>query len=88
MTNIVKKNVKEGYTVLGKATDNATVKAFKKDTGGEFYVYDLYEKGKVIALNRYVFKTNDLERPFTLLSKTEEEILNPPIVIEEPDTET
>lgn len=81
----VDKPVKPGYEVSNEPVSKAEVKAKKTDAGGTFYVYDLFDsKGKCMALNRYVYIDNDLERPFDKLTKAEEDILNPPVV-EEPE---
>jgi len=89
MTNKIKvdkaiKELKREYHVLDKIATKAHVKANKTDAGGNFYVYDLYDAaGKLIALNRYVFKNSD-KQPFDTLTEEEELILNPPYVEPEP----
>ncbi len=81
----VEKKAKTGYTVKGKQANQALIKAKKTDIGGTFLVYDLTDDtGKCLALNRYVYEDNTTERPFAALSIAEEDILNPPIVEEEP----
>ena len=82
----VNKEIKESkrvYKVIDKEATKAHVKANKTDTGGNFYVFDLYSKTRVlIALNRYVMKNSD-KQPFEALTEEEELILNPPV--EEPE---
>lgn len=74
----LEKPVTEGYSILGKPVEKATVKALKTDEGGEYYVYDLYDSnGKLVALNRYVFKSNEGERPFAALSKADDDSIKP-----------
>lgn len=81
------KEIKKKYNVLDKEAKKAEVKANKTDTGGNFYVYDLYDTdGILIALNRYVHKDID-EQPFDSLTPGEESILNPPIIEPEPKME-
>uniref|UniRef100_A0A6M3JJE7 Uncharacterized protein n=1 Tax=viral metagenome TaxID=1070528 RepID=A0A6M3JJE7_9ZZZZ len=80
MANEVGKQVKAGYKVLGEMATITKVKANKTDVGGNFYVYDIYgSNNKLIALNRYVFVENIIEQPFEPLTKSEEDILNPPV---------
>ena len=85
MTNKIKvdkpiKKLKREYHVLDKIAIKAEIKANKTDAGGNFYVFDLYDvTGKLIALNRYVFKNSD-KQPFEELTAEEELILNPPYV--------
>ena len=76
----VDKPIKPGYKVLDKPVNRVEVKANKTDSGGTFYIYDLFDsEGKCMALDRYVYKNNDAERPFDKLTPEEEEILNPPV---------
>ena len=76
----VDKPIKPGYKVLDKPVNRVEVKANKTDSGGTFYIYDLFDsEGKCMALDRYVYKNNDVERPFDKLTPEEEEILNPPV---------
>ena len=77
------KESKRVYKVINKEATKAHVKANKTDASGNFYVFDLYDAtGKLIALNRYVFKNSD-KQPFEALTAEEELILNPPV--EEPE---
>jgi len=79
------KESKQVYKVIDKEATKAHIKANKTDAGGNFYVYDLYDKdGRLIALNRYVFKNSE-KQPFEELTEDEELILNPPV--EEPEVE-
>jgi len=81
MNKKIKKD-KEKYMVLDKEAKRVEVKAAKKDIGGTFYVFDLFDaSGNIIALNRYVYKNTE-EQPFEQLTEGEELILNPPVVIE------
>jgi len=84
----VKKNIKKGkepYNVGGKRAKSSEVKNNKTDAGGNFYVYSLYDaRGRILALNRYVYKNSE-EQPFEELTAEEELILNP--VIETPEEE-
>ena len=78
----VTKQCKAGYKVLGVTAHSSEVKANRTDTGGNFYVYNLYDtSGILIALNRYVY-IDTTEQPFSKLTEEDELILNPPI--EEP----
>lgn len=57
------------------------IKSCKKDAGGEFYIYDIYDhNNNIMELNRYVYKDSS-KQPFDKLTVEEEDILNP--VIEE-----
>ena len=56
--------------------EKAEVKALNTDIGGSFIVFDIYDGGKLIALNRYVYKGSE---PFEQLTEGEELILNPPV---------
>ena len=80
----IPKELKKEYIVLDRIATKAKVKANKTDNGGNFYIYDLYdENGKLLALNRYVYKDVD-EQPFDKLTAEEELILNPLPDPEEP----
>lgn len=77
----VDKPVKSGYKVKGKSVKSAKVKSNKTDTGGNFYIFDLFDDdNKCVTLNGYVYK-NSPEQMFDELTEDEELILNP---IEEP----
>lgn len=76
----VDKQCKHDYKVLEKTATKSTVKALKTDSGGNFYVFDLYDSGGVLlALNRYVYKDSP-KQPFGKLSAADELVLKPPIV--------
>ena len=71
------KPLKTKLMVKDKEAKRVEVKAAKKDIGGTFYVFDLFDaSGNIIALNRYVYKGSE---PFEQLTEGEELILNPPV---------
>ena len=73
---MINKPPKGVYKVLDRDVSSVEIKARLTDANEvPYYVYDLYDEGELIALNRYVLTTNEIEMPF-LLTEEEKKILN------------
>ena len=71
----------EPYQIKEDLAVKANIKNKKTDSGGTFYVFDLYdEDGKLIAVDRYAFE-GTVNQPFDKPSKAEDCV----IVKEKPD---
>lgn len=79
----VEVTVKPGCKVLDIPIDKIDVKYHNSDIGGNFYIYDMYANGTLIAKNRYCYKDSE-KQPFNKLTVEDELILNPPPDPEEP----
>ena len=68
----IEKVAKKDFNVLAKKMSRVSIKAQWTDKGGTFDIYDAYdEKNNLIALNRYVFVDNQIERPYIKLTEAE-----------------